>query len=104
PQRLLRGRRGLVVADGNEIAEDLVADVSPLLDYLLGRRPILVADLASAENPPAVDHVLGNAAVSEVPGHRFDLHGVGTRPAVDDLTVVLGARVSVLADLFLLEV
>ena len=45
------------------------------------------------------DHILGNAAASEVPGHRFDLHGMGTRPAVDDLTVGLGARVSVLADL-----
>ena len=44
------GLRGLVVADGDEIAEDLVADVSPLLEYFLGRRPILVTDLASAEN------------------------------------------------------
>jgi hypothetical protein len=39
-----------------------------------------------------------------VPGHGLDLHGVGTRPAVNDLTVGLGARVAVLADLFLLEV
>ena len=50
------------------------------------------------------DHVLGNAAVSEVPGHRFDCNGMDTRPAVDDLTVGPGARVPILADLFLLEI
>ena len=41
------------MAYGHEIADDLVADVGPLIEYFLGRRPILVADLASAENPPA---------------------------------------------------
>src|ERR1700732_415460 len=50
------------------------------------------------------DHALGDAAVSEVPGHRLDCNGVSARPAVDDLTVGLGARISVFADLFLLEV
>ena len=39
-----------------------------------------------------------------MPGHRFDLHGMDARPTVDDLSVGLGARVSILADLFLLEV
>ena len=47
------GLRGLVVAYGYEIAEDLVADVCPLLDYFLGRRPVRIADLASPENAPA---------------------------------------------------
>ena len=41
------------MADGDEIAEDLVADVGPSLEYFLGRRPILVADLAGAENMAA---------------------------------------------------
>jgi hypothetical protein len=41
------------VAYGNEIADDLVADVSPSLEYFLGCWPILVADLAGAENMPA---------------------------------------------------
>src|SRR6516164_2829994 len=50
------------------------------------------------------DHVFGNAAVAKMPGYRFHPHGVGARPAVDNLTVGLGARVPVLADLFLLEV
>jgi hypothetical protein len=43
----------LVVADGDEITEDFVADVSPSLEYFLGRRPILVADLAGAEDMAA---------------------------------------------------
>jgi hypothetical protein len=47
------------VADGNEIADDLVADVGPSLEYFLGRRPILAADFAGAENvtaaPPSFD-------------------------------------------------
>ena len=48
------GLRGLVVAYGNEIAEDLVANVCPLLEYFLGRRPILaVMDFASAEDTTA---------------------------------------------------
>ena len=29
------------------------------------------------------DHVLGDTAVSEVPGHRLDLHRMDARPAVD---------------------
>ena len=46
PRRLLHdGVEWLVVAYGDEIVEDLVADVGPSLDYFLGRRPILVADL-----------------------------------------------------------
>ena len=53
------GLRGLVVAYGNEIAEDFVADVGPSLEYFLGRRPLLVADLAGAEDmaaaPPSFD-------------------------------------------------
>jgi hypothetical protein len=50
------------------------------------------------------EHILGNAAVSEVPGHRLYSHGVDARPAVEGLTVGLGTRITVLADLFLLEV
>ena len=38
------------MADGDEIADDLVADVGPSLEYFLGRRPILVPDLAGAED------------------------------------------------------
>ena len=49
----------LVVANGNEIAEDLVADVGSCLEYFLGRRPILIADFAGAEDmaaaPPSLD-------------------------------------------------
>ena len=41
------------MAYGNEIAEDLVADVGPSLEYFLGRRPVRIADLASAKNTPA---------------------------------------------------
>jgi hypothetical protein len=44
--------RGLVVAYGYEIAEDLVADVGPLLDYFLGGGPSLVPDLAGSEKTP----------------------------------------------------
>src|SRR5580704_13512193 len=40
------GFRGLVVADGDEIAEDLVADVGPLLEYFIRGRPFCIADLA----------------------------------------------------------
>src|SRR6516162_1735514 len=253
PSTAAEGAVWLVVADGDEIADDLVADVGPSLEYLLGRRPILVADLAGAEDAAAAptsfdvfdaveqlgglgtavsradcgyqvvsvgrdiapaaalgmaehdkepardiddlqmilvcflqdrqiavsrregdhagqgwslaeldraevlecvevedhaslalgdlfrqeavpvarawrslhvfrlhaaalqvfeiagivdisDHVLGDAAVSEVPGQWPDCNGVDARPAVDDLTIGLGARISVLADLFLLEI
>jgi hypothetical protein len=48
-----RGLRGLVVADGDEITEDFVADVSPLLEYFLGGGPSLVPDLAGSEKTPA---------------------------------------------------
>ena len=41
------------MADGNEVLEDLVADVSPFLEHFLGRRPVLVADLAGAEDMAA---------------------------------------------------
>jgi hypothetical protein len=41
------------VADGHEILQDLVADVGPRLEHFLGRRPILVADLAGAEDMAA---------------------------------------------------
>ena len=41
------------MADGDEIADDFVADVGPLLEYFLGRRPVLVADLAGAEDMAA---------------------------------------------------
>jgi hypothetical protein len=44
------------------------------------------------------DHVLGDAAVAEVPGHRLYLHGMDACPAVEDLAG------GILADLFLLEV
>ena len=41
------------MAYGYEIAEDLVTDVGPLLEYFLGRRPILVTNLAGAEDAVA---------------------------------------------------
>src|SRR6478672_7547236 len=41
------------MADGDEIADDLVADVGSSLEYFLGRRPVLVADLAGAEDAAA---------------------------------------------------
>src|SRR6202035_5408602 len=44
---------GLVVSDGDEIADNRVADVGPALDHLLGRRPVLAAVFASAEDPAA---------------------------------------------------
>ena len=53
PSTAAEGAAWLVVADGNEITEDLVADVGPSLEYFLGRRPVHIADLASAENTPA---------------------------------------------------
>src|ERR1700747_1885131 len=43
----------LVVADGDEILQDLVADVGPRLEYFLGRWPILIADFAGAEDSAA---------------------------------------------------
>src|SRR5260370_37016038 len=59
PSTAAEGAAWLVVADGDEIADDLVADVGPSLEYFLGRRPILVADLAGAKNaaaaPPSFD-------------------------------------------------
>src|SRR5882762_6485530 len=44
---------GLVVGDGHEIAQGLLADVSPALDDLFGRWPLLVADLTGAEDVAA---------------------------------------------------
>ena len=42
------------MADGDEIADDLVADVGPLLEYFLGRQPILVmVDFACSKDPAA---------------------------------------------------
>ena len=46
----------------------------------------------------ASDQILGNAAVSELPGRWLDLHRMGARPGIDDLAGGVGA------DLFLLEV
>ena len=46
------GLRGLVVADGDEIAKDLAADVSPFIEYFLGGRPVRISDLAGTENSP----------------------------------------------------
>src|SRR6266446_852283 len=47
------------MADGHEVADDRIADVGPFLEYLFGRRPILVADFAGAEDaagaPPSFD-------------------------------------------------
>src|ERR1700736_4008876 len=54
PTRYLQWRlRGLVVADGDEIADDLAADVSPFIEYFLGGRPVRISDLAGTENTPA---------------------------------------------------
>src|SRR5262245_9421757 len=59
PSTVVEGAEWLIVADRHEILEDAVADVSPALDHLLGRRPILVASCARAEDaaaaPPALD-------------------------------------------------
>jgi hypothetical protein len=41
------------VADGDEITEDFVAAVGPLLEYFLGGGPSLVPDLAGAEDAAA---------------------------------------------------
>src|SRR3984893_11413952 len=41
------------MADCDEIADDFVGDVGSSLEYFLGRRPILVADLAGAEDMAA---------------------------------------------------
>ena len=41
------------MADGDEITEDFVADVGPLLEYFLGGGPSLVPDLAGSEKTPA---------------------------------------------------
>jgi hypothetical protein len=41
------------VADGDEIAKDLAADVSPFIEYFLGGRPVRISDLAGTENTPA---------------------------------------------------
>src|SRR5438477_2479989 len=63
------GVRRSVVSDGREIAQGLVADVGPALDDLFGRRPLLVADLAGAEDvatTPASLHVFD----------AFEQHGV----------------------------
>src|SRR5713226_5333319 len=63
--RPAHGRSGVkasIVADGDEIADCGLADVGAPLDHLLRRRPILVTDLASAEDmaaAPAALHVFG---------------------------------------------
>src|ERR1700704_2389309 len=44
---------GLVVGDGHEIAQGLFADVGPALDDLFGRRPLVILDLAGAEDASA---------------------------------------------------
>src|SRR6267142_3076618 len=53
PSTAAEGAAWLVVADGDEIADELVADVGPSPDYFLGRPPVLVADLAGAEDMAA---------------------------------------------------
>src|SRR5215469_9955860 len=53
PSTAAEGAMWLVVADGDEILDDLVADVGPCIEHYLGRRPILVADLAGAEDAAA---------------------------------------------------
>src|SRR6516164_1516339 len=53
PSTAAEGACGLIVADGYEVLEDLVADVSPLLEHFLSRRPILGANLAGAEDMAA---------------------------------------------------
>src|SRR5271165_1191646 len=59
PSTAAEGAVWLVVTYGGEIADDLVADVGPSLEYFLGRWPVLVADLAGAEDvaaaPPSLD-------------------------------------------------
>jgi hypothetical protein len=53
PSTAAEGAVWLVVADGGEVPDDLVADVGPSLEYFLGRWPVLVADLAGAEDMAA---------------------------------------------------
>ena len=53
PSTAAEGAVWLEVTYGGEIADDLVADVGPSLEYFLGRRPVLVADLAGAEDVAA---------------------------------------------------
>src|SRR5271165_2142792 len=59
PSTAAEGAVWLEVTYGGEIADDLVADVGPSLEYFLGRRPVLVADLAGSEDvaaaPPSLD-------------------------------------------------
>ena len=73
------------MADGDEIADDFVADVGPSLEYFLGRRPGLVADLAGAEDiaaTPASFDVLdvfeqlgGSASLSVYAAHFLGVGG-----------------------------
>src|SRR5205085_3933341 len=65
-----RASSGLVVAHGHEIADDPVADVGPALDDLFGGRPILVADLAGAEDMAAAPAALHVVAAREEFGVR----------------------------------
>ena len=53
PPTAAEGAVWLVVADGGEVTDDFVADVGSSLEYFLGCRPILVADLAGAEDMAA---------------------------------------------------
>src|SRR5271166_4376988 len=59
PSTAAEGAVWLELTYGGEIADDLVADVGPSLEYVLGRRPVPVADLAGAEDvaaaPPSLD-------------------------------------------------
>ena len=68
PSTAAEGAVWLVVADGNEVAEDLDADVGPFFEYFLGRRPILVVDLAGAEDIAAASPSFDVFDASEQPG------------------------------------
>ena len=107
------GLRGLVVADGDEIPEDLVADVGPSLEYFLGRQPIPVTDLAGAKDMAAapasfdvldaIEQLGGSGALFVDATHLSSVSGDVTAAAalwmaqhgekaardVDDLQVVL---------------
>src|ERR1700680_3100372 len=85
PARSRLGLVGLVMGDCREIPQGLVGDVGPALEHLIRGLPILVADLARAEDvaaAPAALHVfdaleeLGVAAALAVDAlHRIPIRG-----------------------------
>src|SRR5260370_15836155 len=114
PTRYLQwGLRGLVVADGDEIPEDLVADVGPSLEYFVGRQPIPVTDLAGAKDMAAApasfdvfdafEQLGGSSALSVYATHLSSVggdiapttalwmaqHGEKATRDVDDLEILL---------------